>query len=259
MEILIYEPTNRIQKLVANAVIGMGFRPKTLGYYNDIIPTLMEKNYDLLLMECNSHKLELMEIIKDIKLSSQKISSQKIFLHTIIREKDFIFEMLKSGISGIIYKPFRFNSFKKQFLASLEQSKMQPRQRKHIRIRPVPEEKAILTFRNPVTMKIVNGKILDISLGGVAIQTDNALHLQHIEVRQTIHHAKISINPMRLHSSLSVVVLKGNFIAFKYLIISNFDLTNLCDYIYRYLNSGFFSNYVRASPGNNSNDALASQ
>ena len=81
-------------------------------------------------------------------------------------------------------------------------------------------------------MKMLSGKIEDISLGGVAVSLSEPDDLDKIEEKQIIHSSQIVIKSFIVTTSLMVVAVKGNFIAFKYNAISNLSLTTLCDYIY---------------------------
>ena len=67
MEILIYEPTHKIQKLIIASLISMGLRPRAIHDQNEIIPELMKKSYDLFLTECNITRPDIVQIIEDIK------------------------------------------------------------------------------------------------------------------------------------------------------------------------------------------------
>lgn len=232
MKILLYEPINQIQVLLVSTLIQNGFKVFALSNKFEIIPSLTKAKYDLLICDTSKDDEQMIDVIKDIK-SEEALKGVHIILHVKSASKDFLMDMVKVGVSGFILKPFVPAVFTEKFNQLVNRIQGEhTSQRKHIRISPGERESAQVSVRSNTTFKLLTGKVINISMGGVLFSLIGTVEDAEISVKQLLKNVQIKFRTSTIETNAVVVAKKSNAIALKFFSMPDYDKNILSRYIY---------------------------
>ncbi len=124
------------------------------------------------IVDIDNKDVEGMQLVSELKEGEQtrRIS---VIVHTIQTSKDVVMRLVDLGVAGYLLKPFTPETAKIKLASIFSKLATHNSQRKHIRVKPDPQELARVSFRVPPSSQLVSGRIVDISLGGMAAELFN--------------------------------------------------------------------------------------
>ena len=100
-------------------------------------------------------------------------------------------------------------------------------------MKPNPDEMLELHFRAPSSQKLISGKIIDISMGGVAVEMFNLPKNEILERGIKITSLNFVLNSRQFSPAGEIVLNKGSILAFKFRELSSEDKNNLARFIFK--------------------------
>ncbi|MBN8218311.1 MAG: response regulator [Spirochaetes bacterium] len=231
MAVLLYEPINQVQVLMVNALIQNGVMVFATANKFDILARLHTKQFPVLICDGSADETELITILQDIK-KDEELAGTRIILHTRTPSREFLMDMVKLGVAGFILKPFQAEPFIAKFNEIMAKFATGPMERKNIRIKPDPKDNATVTVRSSATFKLVSGRILDISMGGLLLQSVTPLGEAELAPKQLIKNVQIKFRLVTIELSAVVIAKKDNTVALKFFQVPDFEKNTLSKYIY---------------------------
>jgi len=232
MNILVFESINQIQTQVVNALIGSGFKTYAVAKKTDIVPNLCKGHFGALVLDYSPDDQETASIITDIK-KDEKISKTIIIAHTKTTDKEDLAAVLRMGVSGFSLKPFEPVRFLKVVHTTLERyGEEGADKRTHIRITPKENDKAGVLVRSTQNFKLISGRILNISMGGVLFDVNGKIEETDIAVKQMMKNVQIKFRITTIETDALVVAKKDKVVALKYFNMSDYDKAALSKYMY---------------------------
>ena len=110
-------------------------------------------------------------------------------------------------------------------------------QRKHIRVRPDPNELLRLHFKLHGQPSLVSGRVVDISVGGVAVELFNPPAPGALAPGTSIPHIQFTLNRKAFAPPGKVILLKEQLLALRFDYLSAAEKSTLSKYVFKRLTS----------------------
>ena len=160
-----------------------------------------------------------------------------VIVHTIQTSKEIVMRMVDLGVAGYLLKPFSPESAKTKLAVIFSKLATHNSQRRHIRVKPDPQELARVSFRVPPSTHLVSGRVVDISLGGMAAELFNPPASISLATGMTLTGMEISLSGKELRPSSTVVMYKLKVLAVRFEILTPTDKKALERYIFKSISS----------------------
>jgi CheY-like chemotaxis protein len=188
------------------------------------------------LVDIDNKDVEGLQLITDLK-QADATRGMSVIVHTIQTNKDVVMRMVDLGVAGYLLKPFDPDTAKTKLAAIFSKLATHNSQRRHIRIKPSADELARVSFRLGRSTQLTSGRIVDISLGGMAAELFNPPDGDSISVGTPLSRMEISLAGKVLTPSASVVMYKARVLAVRFEIINPADKKSLERYIFKSISS----------------------
>lgn len=231
MRVLVLDFSTQVREGFITTLIPAGFEVIAVKDKKELIPTIAKVPFDIAVLEVNEQDKEIVQIIKLLR-SDQRFQNIKLIVHINSPSKQFIVDMIKAGVAGYLLKPFNERDLLARFQKILVQANIEMKERRHVRVKPDPKDNIIVTFRSPSTHKMISGKVIDISAGGVAFSLFGTVSDEDLQVKQFINNFQIQIERTRAATPALIIAKKDKVCAVQYYKIQEFDLNIICKYVY---------------------------
>jgi two-component system, chemotaxis family, chemotaxis protein CheY len=175
-------------------------------------------------------------LIQDLR-EAQQTRGISVIVHTLQSSKDFVMRMVDMGVAGYLLKPFSPDTAKPKLAAIFSKLSTHNSQRRHIRVKPDPDDLARVSFRISASRQLVSGRIVDISLGGMAAELFNPPPEEALCPGVPLSKLKFSVSGKELEPLASVVLYKSKVLALRFQSISPADKKALERYIFKSISS----------------------
>ncbi len=230
MKILIYEPNDRIRGSTLKLLLRNGYTTKAVAQKKDIIGYFFTGEYNILLMDFTADEPDLHKVIMQIK---KKHPGAVIFLHSRNTDKKKLINVVKAGVSGIIFKPFIEGKFWNYFSTLIKKNSLTNEKRKHIRVVPDPRENALALIRHPHTARVINSRIVNISFGGLAIIPGDPSLFKVYKVNNTIPGIHFTFSDIKFRADAVVKAATEKLMGIVVVGLSMEMENTLAEYIYK--------------------------
>lgn len=237
MVFLVVEESTEIRDSLCFTLLSCGIKGIPVSSHDEALQAFKTRStIDGAIIDIDSKELKGTELIEGLK-EQENTKAVSIIVHTIQSNKEFVVKMVEFGIIGYLLKPFDEERTSKKLKSLLDKNKShtENNSRKHIRVKPEPDELLRLHFKLPGHTKMFSGKILDISMGGAAIEMFNlpsedvfALH-----AGKQIPRIEFTISGTSLSISGVVILIKAKFLALRFGSLSSSNKNALARYIFK--------------------------
>jgi len=160
-----------------------------------------------------------------------------IIVHTVQSSKDFVMRMVEMGVAGYLLKPFSPDTAKTKLAAVFSKLSTHNSQRRHIRVKPDPDDLARVSFRVSGSRQLYSGRIVDISLGGMAAELFNPPPAEMLTPGMPLARLQFALSGRELAPSASVVLYKSNVLALRFETLGPAEKKALERYIFKSISS----------------------
>jgi CheY-like chemotaxis protein len=188
------------------------------------------------IVDLDNSEVEGGELLRQLR-ADERSRGLPIIVHTAQAGKDFVLKMVEAGIAGYLLKPFKEDVARAKLAGILARLADHNTERRHIRVKPDPEELVRVHFRLPGSSPLYSGKLLDISLGGMAIELLNPPALEALGPGTRVPRLELSLGPRELSPSGTVVLFKAKVLALRFETLPAADKTALERYIFKRISS----------------------
>lgn len=176
------------------------------------------------------------KFISDLR-KIDKISRFMVIAHTASAYKLIEPQLIRIGAIGCILKPFDENKtflslkniLSKIYFAGKEK-------RNHIRISPHPDELLRVHIRIKSCPSLIHGKILNISMGGMAVDLLHPPEAVFLRNDTYIPKIEFMLNFKQVHVSGIIVLTRGNIIAIRFRRLGGRNKWTIAHYIFKKIN-----------------------
>jgi two-component system chemotaxis response regulator CheY len=188
------------------------------------------------IIDIDNREVEGMKLVEEMK-ADERTRGISVIVHTVQTSKDIVMRMVDLGVAGYLVKPFSPDTAKAKLTTIFSKLASHNSQRKHIRVKPDPGELARVSFRLYRSPQLIAGRIIDISLGGLAVELFNPPAPDQLAPGAPIPKLEFALSGKALAPSASVVLCKAKVLALRFEIVNPPDKKALERYIFKSISS----------------------
>lgn len=190
---------------------------------------LDEVDYNYLLIDIDADPKASIQFLQYVS----KLPSKPVRVVTSsINDKRLIMPLVNAGIAGYIIKPFTEEQSLPKLFSILEKTGGDSNQRNFYRVAPNPGEETKVFFRTRSNSKLITAQMINISAGGIALQTKEEIDDEDLQQSSFIPKIQLKLNNKDVILSGIVVYRKGPVFAIRFQRCSEVDIYQLSKYIF---------------------------
>ena len=237
MIFLVVESSQSVRESLCYVLLSFGIRGIPAPSRRPALQALeTEPGIEGAIVDIDNHDVEGIQLVHEIK-ENERTRGLTIIVHTLQSSKEFVMQMVELGVAGYLLKPFNQDAAKTKLTAILGRLQTHNSQRKHIRVRPDPDDLARVSFRLPQSPQLQSGRIIDISLGGMAVELFNPPTVEQLATGAPVSRLEFNLAGKALTPPASVVLYKSQLLALRFDGMSDADKRALERYIFRRISS----------------------
>lgn len=175
-----------------------------------------------------------LELIQDLR-GSQATQAIRVFVHTVQASKELVARMMELCVVGYLLKPYSEKEIYGKLKKALARGEAHHSQRKHIRVRPDPNELLRLHFKLPSHPSLLSGKVFDISVGGVAVELFNPPPADVLPPGTQIPAIRFTLNSRAFSPPGKVILFKEQLLALRFDFLTPSETGALSKYVFKRL------------------------
>jgi CheY-like chemotaxis protein len=234
---LVVEGSLSVRELLCYALLSFGIKGVPVSTKTAAWEALgSRKDISGAIIDIDTQDVDGSDLIAEMK-DKEETRNIPIIVHTVQASKEFVVKMIETGVAGYLLKPFREDTAHAKLAGILDKLQDHNVQRRHIRVKPGPDDVIRVHFRLPSISQLISGKIVDISLGGIAMELFNPPDGKAFPVGGRIGKLQFALGPRELSPSALIVMFKGNLLAVRFETLNPQDKTILQRYIFKRISS----------------------
>jgi CheY-like chemotaxis protein len=234
---LVVESSLQVRESLCHVLLSFGVRGIPVANRTAAMEALGKDDViEGVIVDIDNHQVEGMRLIKELK-DGESTRGIPVIVHTIQSSKDTVMKMVELGVVGYLLKPYAPETSRAKLASVFAKLATHNTQRRHIRVKPDPGELARVSFRLSPSKQMVSGRIVDISLGGMAVELFNPPSAELLAPGTPLPKVTFSLPGKELAPSASVVLLKSRVLAVKFETLAAADAAALERYIFKSISS----------------------
>ncbi|MBN1835872.1 MAG: response regulator [Spirochaetales bacterium] len=235
MVFLVAEGAPNIRDSLCYALLSLGIKGLPVASRQEALSALQE-NEDVAgaIVDIDSREIDGAELIQELR-ANEATQGLRIIVHTVQSSKEMVVRMMEYGVVGYLLKPYKQETAFGQLKKILARSASHNSQRKHIRVRPDPEELLRLHFRLQESAPLVSGKVVDISVGGVAVELFNPPPPEALAAGTRIPNIQFTLMRQSFKPPGRVVLFKEKLLALRFEYLTAAEKSALSKYVFKRL------------------------
>jgi two-component system OmpR family response regulator len=233
MNSLVVESSPDIKDSLCYILLSLGIKGIPCADKDEALKAINELNEEIFsaIVDIDNKETQGVELIKELK-QNPKTADTKIIVHTIQSNREAVIKMLEMGIIGYLLKPYNesetYNKLNNIFKRIEGGEK-----RSHIRISPDPQDLLRVHFRITGYPHLISGKIVNLSMGGLALELYSPVEQQLLTVNTHISSIHFTLGSKQISPPGVAVMRKDKYIALKFDAMDQTDSMVLAKYIYK--------------------------
>ncbi len=235
MDYLVAEATANIRESLCYALLSFGIKGVPVASRAEALEILKSRsNIGGAIIDLDSKDVAGAELIRELREteSSQHLA---IIAHTVQSSKELVTRMMEYGVVGFLLKPYNEKEIYSKLKKVLARAESHNSQRKHIRVRPDPEELLRLHFKIEGYGSLISGRIVDISVGGVAVELFNPPPAGILTHGTQIRNIRFTVNRKAFSPPGKVILYREQLLALRFDYLSTGEKSALSKYIFKRL------------------------
>jgi len=234
---LVVERAQTVREALCYSLLSFGIKGIPAATRSDALALIdKQKGIEGAIIDIDNSDVGGIQLINDLK-ASEKNRGIAVIVHTIQSKKDFVRKMVEIGVAGYLLKPFHPDTTKIKLEVILSKLSTHNASRRHIRVSPEPDELARVSFRVTGIQQLMTGRIVDVSLGGMAVDLFKPPSDNLFTPGIPIARLDFALEGRALAPSGVVVIYKPRVLAVKFEAMSASDRQSLERYIFRRISS----------------------
>lgn len=191
---------------------------------------------EAVIVDIDNRDVEGPALVEELR-RDEKTRGLAVIVHTVQSGKDFVMTMIESGVAGYLLKPYDTARARDKLSAILAKLATHNGQRRHFRVRPDPDDLARAHFRLAPGAPLFSGRILDVSLGGMAMELLTPPAEGLLQPGTRIPRLEFVLGGRGLAPQAAVVLARARVLALRFESMAPADTKSLERYIFRKISS----------------------
>ena len=234
---VVVESAESVREALCYSLLSFGIKGVPAASRNDALAAIRtHTEIEGAIVDIDNRDVDGIQLINDLK-AAENTRRIAVIVHTIQSRQEFVRKMVEIGVAGYLLKPFNPEMTKAKLEAILSKLSTHDASRSHIRVIPDPDELTRVSFRISGIKQLLSGRIVDISLGGMAIDLFNPPPDNPFTKGIPVPRLDFALDGKALGPSGSVVVYKPRVLAVRFETMSARDRQSLERYIFKRISS----------------------
>jgi CheY-like chemotaxis protein len=237
MDYLVAEAAANIRESLCYVLLSFGVKGVPAANKQEALQTLQNrKEIGGAIIDLDSKEVDGVNLIAELR-GKENTQHLTIIVHTVQSSKELVDKMMEYGVIGYLLKPYVEKDVDSKLKKVLARGKNHNTQRKHIRVRPDPDELLRLHFKLPGQSSLISGRVVDISVGGVAVELFNPPAPGVLAAGTSIPSIQFTLNRKAFAPPGKVILLKEQLLALRFDYLSAAEKSALSKYVFKRLTS----------------------
>ena len=234
---LVVESAQAVREALCYALLSFGIKGLPASSRSEALAAIeAQHGIEGAIIDIDNRDVQGIQLVNDLK-AAEATRRIAVIVHTIQSRKEFVRKMVEIGVAGYLLKPFSPDSAKNKLEAILSKLSTHNASRRHIRVSPDPDELTRVSFRVRGLTQLMSGRIIDVSLGGIAIELFNPPGDNLFTKGIPISRLDFALAGKALAPSGTVVIYKSRVLAVRFDTMSPSDRQVLERYIFKRISS----------------------
>jgi CheY-like chemotaxis protein len=233
VKFLVVEGTDRAREAIALALLHRGIKGLPVANRLAAWEALRaDTSIRGAVVDVDDRAVEGVRLVEEIK-ADESTRGVSVIVHTAQPNRAFVVRLIETGAAGFLLGAFTPQTGPERLDRALARLSGHDPQRRHIRVRPDPGEMVRVSFRVPGGTALLSGLVVDISLGGMAVELLNPPSGGPPGPGARIARFDIALTGRGLSPAGSVVTSQGRTLAVRFDALADEDRTALERYIFK--------------------------
>ncbi len=235
MEYLVAEAAESIRESLCYVLLSMGIKGIPVSSKQEALDRLRsDTNISGAIVDIDSKEIDGVELIKELR-DGESTQHLSVIAHSVQSSKEIVNRLMEYGVIGYLLKPYNEKAITPKLKKVLALEESHNSQRKHIRVRPDPDELLRLHFKLKGYSSLISGKVIDISVGGVAVELFNPPPARILIPGTQIANILFTVNRKLFSPSGKVILYKEQLLALRFDYLSAAEKSALSKYVFKRL------------------------
>ena len=233
MVCLVVEGTPAVRESLCYVLLSLGVKGIPAASRQEALDTLKNQpDINVAIVDLDSKEVQGEALLSDLREASRPGRLQLI-VQSVQSSRELVVRVMECGVAGYLVKPYQDKELYEKLKKVLERCQVPNERRRHIRVKPDPEELLRLHFKLPSKPGLISGKIIDISVGGVAIELLNPPEPGLLKPGVQIPALQFTLERRQFAPPGKIVLFREKLLAlhFDYLTIA--EKTSLARYVFK--------------------------
>jgi len=237
MDYLVAEAAANIRESLCYVLLSFGVKGVPVASKQEALQALQnEKEIGGAIIDLDSKEVDGINLIADLR-AQESTQHLTVIVHTVQSSKELVDKMMEYGVIGYLLKPYVQKEIASKLKKVLDRGVDHNAQRKHIRVRPDPNELLRLHFKLPRQSSLISGRVVDISVGGVAVELFNPPAPGVLTPGTSIPNIQFTLNRKAFAPPGKVILFKEQLLALRFDYLSATEKSTLSKYVFKRLTS----------------------
>lgn len=233
MVCLVAEGTPSVRESLCYVLLSLGVKGLPAASRQEAQDLLGRKGaVDVVIVDLDSREIQGEDLLQGLR-ASEELRGLKVIVHTVQSSRELVVRMMELGVAGYLLKPYQEKEAYAKLRAALERCQVQNERRRHIRVKPDPEELLRLHFKLPGQPNLISGKIIDISVGGVAVELLNPPEPGALQPGAQIPAIQFTLSRKQFSPPGKVVLFREKLLALRFDYLNIEEKTTLARYVFK--------------------------
>jgi len=233
MVCLVVEGTPAVRESLCYVLLSLGIKGVPAANRQEALDTLKSQpDINVAIVDLDSKEVQGEALLGDLREACQPGRLQ-VIVQSVLSNRELVVRLMEYGVAGYLVKPYQDKELYEKLKKVLERCQVPNERRRHIRVRPDPDELLRLYFKLPAKPGMISGKIIDISVGGVAIELLNPPEPGLLKPGVQIPALRFTLDRRQFAPPGKIVLFREKLLAlhFDYLTIA--EKTSLARYVFK--------------------------
>ena len=233
MVCLVVEGTPTVRESLCYVLLSLGFQALPAANRQEALDILKRQpDISVAIVDLDSKEVQGEALLRDLR-ESGKPSGVKVIVQSVQSSRELVVKMMEYGVAGYLLKPYQDKEIYDKLRKVLERCQVPNDRRRHIRVKPDPDELLRLHFKLPGNPSLISGKIIDISVGGVAIELLNPPEAGALRPGVQIPGIQFTLNHKQFAPPGKVVLFREKLLALHFDFLTVAEKTALARYVFK--------------------------
>ena len=233
MVCLVVEGTPSVRESLCYVLLSLGTQGLPAANRQEALDTLKSHpDINVAIVDLDSKEVQGEALLRDLH-ESGKLSGLKVIAQSVQSSRELVVKMMEYGVAGYLLKPYQDKEIYDKLRRVLERCQVSNDRRRHIRVKPDPDELLRLHFKLPGNPSLISGKVIDISVGGVAIELLNPPEPGVLRPGLQIPEIQFILNRKQFAPPGKVVLFREKLLALHFDYLTVAEKTALARYVFK--------------------------